>query len=71
MLTYMLLKTQSMVLSATGRNGQPNADLHPFQTKNILLSETSRKGQSDDALQPVQNPDHALIKNKEDWLARC
>ena len=31
MLTYILFKTQSMLLSATSRKGQPDADLHPVK----------------------------------------
>ena len=31
MLTYNLFKTQSMLLSATSKKGQPDADLHPVQ----------------------------------------
>ena len=31
MLTYILFKTKSMLLSATSRKGQPHADLHPVQ----------------------------------------
>jgi hypothetical protein len=31
MLTYLLFKTQSMLLSATSRKGQPDADLQAVQ----------------------------------------
>jgi hypothetical protein len=31
MLTYILSKTQSMLLSATSRKSQPDADLQPIQ----------------------------------------
>jgi hypothetical protein len=31
MLTYLLSKTQSMLLSATNGNSQPDADLQPIQ----------------------------------------
>ena len=31
MLTYILFKTQSMLLSAITRKGQPDADVHPIQ----------------------------------------
>ena len=47
MLTYYLFKTQSMLLSATPRKGQPNSDLHS-----------------------VYNPEHALIRNKQEGPAR-
>ena len=51
--TYILFKTQSMLLSATTRKGQPDPDLHP-----------------------VQNPEHALVRNKQEgparsWLTSC
>ena len=39
MLTYSLFKIQSMILSATSRKGQPDADLHPVQnTEHDLVS---------------------------------
>jgi hypothetical protein len=37
MLTYILFKTQSMLLSATSRKGQPDADLHPVQNPEHAL----------------------------------
>ena len=48
MLTYKLLKTQTMLLSATSRKALPDADL-----------------------QAVQNPEHALVSNKQEGLAKC
>jgi len=118
MLTYILFKTQSMLLSATSRKGQPDADLQAvqnsedalvsnkqkgqarcrltpcskprgcsyqqqagrasqmltyklFKTQRMLLSATSRKGQPDTDLHPVQNPEHALVRNKQEGPARC
>ena len=47
MLTYILFNTQSMLLSATSKKSQPDADLHT-----------------------VQNPEHTLIINKQEGLAR-
>ena len=39
LLTYILLKIQSTLLSAIRREGQPDADLHPFQNpKHALVS---------------------------------
>jgi hypothetical protein len=37
MLTYNLSKNQSMLLSATSRKGQPDADLHPVQKSEHAL----------------------------------
>jgi len=138
MLTYMLFKTQSMLLSETRRKGQPDADLQTvqnpehalvsngqegparcwltscskpsvsnkqegparcwlticskpracscqkqagrasqmltymlFKTQSMLLSATSRKGQPDADLHSVQNPEHALVRNKQEGPARC
>jgi hypothetical protein len=72
MLTYILFKTQSMLLSATSKKGQPDADLHTVQNpEHALLSATSKKGQPDADLQPVQNPEHALVSNKQERPARC
>ena len=42
-----------------------------FKTKSMLLSAISRKGQPDPDLHPVQNPEHALVSNKQEGLARC
>ena len=56
MLTYSLFKTQSMLLSATSRKGQPDAHLHPVQKpKGSLVS--NREGDPDAHLHPIQNPD--------------
>ena len=73
MLTYILFKTQSMVLSATNRKGQPDADLQPVQnkTQGMLLSVKSRRSQSNADLQPVSNPEHALVSNKRERPFRC
>ena len=71
MLTYTLCKTQSMILSATSRKGQPDADLHPVQTQSIILSATSRKGQPYADLHPVWNPEDDPVSNKQEGPARC
>ena len=65
MLTYTLFIAQSMVLSATSRKSQPDADLQAVQTQSMFLSATSRKGQPDADLHPVQNPEHAPVSNKQ------
>ena len=71
MLTYILFKTQSMLLSATSRKGQPDADLHPVQTQRMTLSATRRNGQPDADLLAVQNPEHDFVSSKEEGPARC
>ena len=42
-----------------------------FETQAMLLSATSNKGQTDAGLHSVQNSEHALVRNKEDMIARC
>ena len=71
MLTYILLRTESMLSSAASMKGQSDADLHPVKTQSMLLSETSRKGQPDADLPPVQNPKHVLVSNKQEEQVRC
>ena len=44
MLTYILFKTQSMILSATSRKGQPDADLHPVQNPEHDLVSNKQEG---------------------------
>jgi len=44
MLTYILFKTQSMLLSATNRKGQPDADLHPVQNPEHALVSNKQEG---------------------------
>ena len=65
MLTYMLLKTQTMHLSATRRKGQMLTYML-FKTQSMLLSATDRKGQLDADLHPVQNPEHPLVSNRQE-----
>jgi hypothetical protein len=118
MLTYILFKTQSMLLSATSRKGQPDADLHPvqnpehplvsnkqegpammltynlfktracscqqqagrasqmltymlFKTRACSCQQQGRRASHDADLQTVQNPEHALVRNKQEGPARC
>ena len=70
MLTYKLYKMQCMLLSATSRKGQPDANLHPVQNPDHTFV-SSNKGQPDADSQPVQNPEDALISNKQEGPARC
>ena len=44
MLTYKLFKSQSMLLSATSRKGQPDAHLHPAQNQEHALVSNRQKG---------------------------
>ena len=41
--TYILFKTQSMILLAKSRNHQPDANLHPVKAQSMLLSTTTRE----------------------------
>ena len=70
MLTYILLKTQSMFLSATSRQGQPDADLQPVQNPEHGLIRNKQE-EPDADLHPVQNPNHSLVSNKQERPARC
>ena len=60
MLTYILTKTQSMLLSATSRKGQAYADLHSVENPEHALVSNTQVGPVAD-LQTVQNPEHALV----------
>ena len=71
MLTYKLFKTQSMLLSATSRKNQPDADLHPVQNPEHALVSNKQEGPADADSQTVQNPEHALVSNKQEVPARC
>jgi hypothetical protein len=68
MMTYILFKMQSMLLSAmTGKATGPQmltSDLQPVQNPNMLLSATSRACLPDAGLHPLQNPEHAVVSNK-------
>jgi hypothetical protein len=56
MLTYILFKTQSMLLSATSRKGQPDADLQTVQkTKSMLLSASEDQPKQNINLHSVYN----------------
>ena len=73
MLTYILFQTQGMLLSATRRKGQPDADLHPVQIQEdaLVRNKQGRKGQPDADLPPVQNPEHTLVSSRQERPARC
>jgi hypothetical protein len=44
MLTYILIKTQNMLLSATSRKGQPDADLQTVKNPEHALVSNKQKG---------------------------
>jgi len=44
MQTYKLFKIQRMLLSATSRRGQPDADLHPVQNPEHALVSNKQEG---------------------------
>jgi hypothetical protein len=68
MLTYLLFKTQSILLSAS-RQGHLDADLQAVQNPSTLLSATSRKGQPDSDILPVQDQSMLLsATNREPFL---
>ena len=46
MLTYSLLKTQSIISSATSRKGQPDADLHAVQNPEHACVSNKQEGPS-------------------------
>ena len=76
MLTYILFKTQSMLLSATSRKGQPHADLQAVQNPEHAFISNKQEGPATCCLHTVQNPEHALVSNKQEmpvtcWLTSC
>ena len=68
MLTYLLLKTQSMILSEKGRKGQPDADLQSVQNPEHAPVSNKEERPLNADLHPVQSPEHAPISNKK---GRC
>ena len=59
MLTYILFKIQSMLSSATSRQGQPDADLHPVQNQECALVRNKQEQPNAD-LHPIQNQNMLL-----------
>jgi len=78
-LTYNLFKTQSMLLSATSRMGQPDPDLHPVQNPKHVLVSNKQEGPARSWLTNCSKsrPEHALVSNKwqegpaRSWLTNC
>ena len=56
MLTYILFKTQNMLLLATSRKGQPDADLHAVQNPEHALVSTKQEGPTRSWLTPCSKP---------------
>ena len=71
MLTYILFKTKSMPLSATSRNGQSDAAIHPIQNPEHAPFSNKEEGPADTDLHAVQNPEHAPVSNKQEGPAIC
>ena len=69
MLTYSLFKP--VLLSVTGREGQPDADLQPVQNPWDAFVNSKQKGPPRCQLTSWQNADHALVSNKQEKPARC
>ena len=69
-LTYTLLKTQRVLLSATSKNGKPDPDLQAVQNPEhgLIRNKEGRPMGAD--LHPVQNPEYALVSNKQNRPAR-
>jgi hypothetical protein len=47
---YMLFKTQDMLLLATSKKGQPDADLHPVQNQEHALVSKNQGGPASDVM---------------------
>ena len=71
MLTYILFKTQSMLLSATSRRAKQMLTYTLFKAQSMLMSATSRKGQPHADLHAVASPEHALVNNQQEGTATC
>ena len=65
MLTYILFKTQSMLLSAISRKGQPDADLHPVQNPEHASVSKNKARSARCWLTSCSNPEHALVNNTQ------
>ena len=71
MLTYILYRNKSMLMSATSRKVQPEPDLHPVQNPEYAPVSNKQEWQPDAHLHPVQNPEHAPVSNRQKGPARC
>ena len=71
MLTYKLFKIQSVLLSATNRRGQPDADLQAVQNSEHALVSNKQEGPARCRLTCCSNPKHALVSKKQEGPARC
>ena len=70
MLTHQLFKTRAS--SCQKQVGIPSQmpTYKLFKIQSMFLSGTSSKGQPDADLQSVQNPEHALVRHKQEGPAR-
>ena len=71
MLTCMLFKTQSILLWAISRKGQPDADLHPVQNPEHSAVRNKQERQVRFSLTSCSKPDYTLVNNKWKRPARC
>ena len=71
LLTYRLFKTKSISLLAISMKAGEMLTYTLFKTQSMHLSATSTKGWWDVDLQTVQNPRHPLVRNKQEYPARC
>ena len=55
-LTYKLFKTQSMLMSATSRKGQPDPDLHTVQNPEHAVVSNKQEGPARSWLTPCSKP---------------
>ena len=69
MLTYILSKTQRMLLSATSKETSQLLTYVLLKIQSTLLSAISREGQPAADLHPFQNPKHALVSIRE-WVQK-
>jgi len=70
MLTYILFKTQSMLLSVTSRR-LSRCWLTSCSKSRACSCQQQGESQPVADLHTVQNPEHALVSNKQGRLAKC
>ena len=69
MLTYSLFKTQSMISSATGRKGQPDANLLAVKSPEHFHQQHAWRASQ--MLTYILFKTNALVSNKQEGPARC
>ena len=70
-LTYTLFKTQSMLLSATSRKGQPDSDLHPIQNPEHALISNKQEVPSQILTYTLFKTQSILLSATSREAARC